>query len=417
MLVVYPSKLNGTIKAPASKAHAQRLLFMSALADYTTLVKNVPDCDDIDTTIKCLEQLGCRITKKADGVQIDPFPRNTPAKSAVLDFRDSSTTARLAIAVSSALGIRTSCTGSTNLQKRRMLSLTSRMAIRGVRFSNFSLPCTTDGRLEGGEYVVEGNEGSQNISALLIALPLLRDDSDIRLSSPLIDPAFVEITIDSLKKFDIVIEKTEYGYHIPGKQYYHTPKTVKAENDWGLASMWITAGAASGSDSYCVNVTDLPAQSPQGYRDIHSIITLLHYDFEDLNIDASDCPDLATLFAALAIVKGANMEIKGVPQLKYKETDRIKNIAEIARTLGQHTRILPDGIEVEGIGYPDYEKGRVVDTKGDPWVFMSMVLASVTATVPFAIRDEHGADKIYRNFLKEFKSLGGQYEIISKASE
>ena len=32
MLVVYPSKLNGTLKAPASKAHAQRLLFMSALS-------------------------------------------------------------------------------------------------------------------------------------------------------------------------------------------------------------------------------------------------------------------------------------------------------------------------------------------------------------------------------------------------
>ncbi|MBQ6088316.1 MAG: hypothetical protein IJK95_02015, partial [Firmicutes bacterium] len=158
---------------------------------------------------------------------IDPFPRNTPAKSAVFDFRDSSTTARLAIAVSSALGIRTSCTGSTNLQKRRMLSLTSRMAIRGVRFSNFSLPCTTDGRLEGGEYVVEGNEGSQNISALLIALPLLRDDSDIRLSSPLIDPAFVEITIDSLKKFDIVIERPNTVTTYRGSSITTLPRLLK----------------------------------------------------------------------------------------------------------------------------------------------------------------------------------------------
>ena len=411
MLVVYPSKLNGTIKAPASKAHAQRLLFMSALADYATLVKNVPDCEDIDTTIDCLEKLGCRITKRNDGILIDPFPRNTPAKSAVFDFRDSSTTARLAIAVSAALGIRTSCTGSVNLQKRRMLSLTSRMAIRGVRFSNFSIPCSTDGRLEGGEYVFEGNEGSQNISALLIALPLLRDDSDIRFASPLVDSSFIQITVNSLRDFGIVIEETDYGYHIPGKQYYHTPKTVTAENDWGLASMWVTAGCASGRDDCCVTVTDLPLHSPQEYRNIHSIITLLHYDFEDLNIDASECPDLATLFAALAIVKGANVEIKGVPQLKYKETDRMKNMAEIARTLGQHSRILSDGIEIEGIGHPDYERGQVVDTKGDPWVFMSMVLASVTASIPYAIRDEHGADKTDRSFLKNFKLLGGQYEI------
>ena len=414
MLVVYPSKLNGTIKAPASKAHAQRLLFMAALADYATLIQNAPDCEDIDTTIACLEELGCRISKRPDGILIDPFPRNTPAKTVVFDFKDSSTTARLAIAVSSALGIMTNCSGTTNLQKRRLLPLTSRMAIRGVRFSNFSIPCTTDGRLEGGEYVFEGNEGSQNISALLIALPLLRDDSDIKLASPLIDPSFIEITINSLKDFGIVIEKTEDGYHIPGKQYYHTPKTVTVENDWGLASMWVTAGAACGRDDTCVTVTGLPLQSPQEYRNIYSIISLLHYDFEDLNIDASECPDLATLFAALAIVKGANIEVTGVPQLKFKETDRMKNISEIARTLGQHTRILPDGIEIEGIGHPDYESGRVIDTKGDPWVFMSMVLASVTSTIPFTIRDEHGADKIDRNFLRDFKALGGRCETVGK---
>ncbi len=416
MLVVYPSKLNGTVKATASKAHAQRLLFMAALSDYGTVIKNVPDCDDIDTAIDCLTRLGCRIQRNGDQVLVEPFPRNTPAKSADFDFRDSSTTARLSIAVSAALGIRTSCKGSVNLQKRRLLPLTSRMAIRGVRFSNFSLPCTTDGRLEGGEYVFEGNEGSQNISALLIALPLLREDSNIRLASPLVDPSFIEITLRSLQEFGIVIERTEEGFHIPGKQFYHTPKHVTVENDWGLASLWVTAGAACGDDSCCVTVTDLPLNSPQEYRNITSIITLLHYDFEDLNVNAGECPDLATLFAALAIVKGANIEITGVPQLKFKETDRMKNMAEIARTLGQHSRMLPDGIEIEGIGHPDYEPGQVIDTKGDPLVFMSMVLASVTAKKPFAIYDEHGADKVNRNFLNEFRSLGGQFE-IRKASD
>jgi len=414
MLVVYPSKLNGTIKAPASKAHAQRLLFMAALSDYKTVINNVPSCGDIDTTIDCLTKLGCRITKKPGVIEIEPFPKNTPAQFADFDFRDSSTTARFAIAVAGALGIKTTCQGSVNLQRRRLLPLTSRMAIRGVKFSNFSIPCTTEGRLLGGEYIFEGNEGSQNISALLIALPLLRDPSDIRLASPLVDSSFIEITINALKDFGIVIEKTDYGYHIPGQQYYHTPRTVTVENDWGLASMWVTAGAACGGNDTCVTVTDLPLNSPQEYRHIKSIITLLHYDFMDLNIDASECPDLATLFVALAIVKGANLEVTGVPQLKFKETDRMKNMAEIARTLGQHTRILPDGIEVEGIGYPDYERGRLIDTKGDPWVFMSMVLASVTATIPFAIKDEYDGDKIDRNFLKTFRELGGQYEIVNK---
>ena len=54
MIRIYPAQFKGRIKAPASKAHAQRLLFASALTNTATLIKNVPECDDIDTTLQCL---------------------------------------------------------------------------------------------------------------------------------------------------------------------------------------------------------------------------------------------------------------------------------------------------------------------------------------------------------------------------
>ena len=43
MIRIYPSKFEGHIQAPASKAHAQRLLFASALTTTATLIKNVTE--------------------------------------------------------------------------------------------------------------------------------------------------------------------------------------------------------------------------------------------------------------------------------------------------------------------------------------------------------------------------------------
>ncbi len=412
MIKIYPSKLNGTLDAAASKAHAQRLLFMAAMAPYPSCVKNVPMCDDIETTLQCLLDLGCKISvQSGKNVYIDPFPKNVPVQSAEFDFRGSSTTCRIALALSAALGIRVKCTGSPSLQKRRLLPLTSRMALRGVHFSNFSVPCEMEGRLEGGEYQLDGNEGSQNISALLMALPLVKQDSTLKLSGKLQDSAFVELTIRSMEAFGVRIEKIKDGYFIPGRQKYQSPGEIDAENDWGLAAMWITASAACGDDDLNVTVRNLPKNSPQNFRDIHSIIALLHFDFTEVNIDASKCPDLATLFAALAIVKGANMEISGIPQLKFKESDRLKTMRDIARTLGQNAEIFESGIRIIGTGAPNYAEDTAVNCQEDPWVFMSMVLASAAMKVPYKLENEKTADKVYRGFLDDFARLGGKFEI------
>lgn len=415
MIRFYPCKLNGTLSAPASKEHAERLMFMAALSDAPTLIKNVPDCEDIDTAIGCLKVLGCQVTRTEDGMLVEPFPKNVPVQRADFDFGGSATCCKTAIALSGALGILAKCSGNAALTKRRVLSLTSRMALRGVKFSNFSLPCEQEGRLKGGEYIIDGEDGSQTVNSLLMALPLLRDESSISFSVPLKDDTYSEITVSSLEKFGIKIEKTEDGgYHIKGRQYYISPEEIEAENDWSLSSMWITAAAACGTEDCTVTVENLPVNSPQKFRNVSSIINLLHYDFQSLNIDASNCPELATLFAAMAIIKGANVEIEGVPQLRYKECDRLKTMAEIARKLGRTAEVFEEEgkLTISGSGKPDLSDKTVIDCKEDPWVFMSMALACTVSDEPITLSDEHGADKIYRSFLNDFEALGGKYGII-----
>ena len=415
MIRIYPTVFSGKIKAPASKAHAQRLLFMSAMPTETTLVKNVPACDDIDTAADVLRALGCTVTAKGSDYTVQPFPKTSPMPEADLNFKESATTARLATALCGAYGIKARCRANGTLPRRKMVHLTSRMSIRGVTFSNFSLPYTQEGRLLGGGFEFAGNEGSQSISALMMFLPCLLADSDIEFSSPLVDRSYIDITRKSLEDFGIMLEdKATGGYHIPGRQYYQSPGTAVTENDWSLASMWITAAAACGERTPGLTVTGLKEDSPQQYRNISPVLALIRHDFRDVNIDASKMPNLTTLFCALAIVKGATVRISGVPQLHYKEADRLRAMADIALDLGQTSLVTDDSITIIGNGKPSYKEDHIVNCQRDPWVFMSMALAAATMKVPLILDNENLAEKVYRDFLPDYKSIGGKYEIIEK---
>ncbi len=413
MIKIYPSVLSGELTAPASKAHAQRLLFASSLATTPTVIANVPDCRDIDTTIKCLKTFGCKISRSDTEAVVEPFPKTAPLIRVDLDFDQSGTTARFALALAAAMGISVEATGSTELTKRQMLSLTSRMALRGVSFSSFSIPLSMKGRLEGGSYSFRGDEGSQYISALMLALPLLRDDSTIEIISDFADRAFVDISLDSFNRFGINIEATEKGFFIPGKQYYKSPGYVSTEYDRGLAAAWAAAGSLGCYQGGHINVLTGPDSGLQSYRNTGVIIPLLSADFEHSAISMAENADLTTLVAATAFIKGADVELWDVPQLRFKETDRLKNISTCINSAGGKASFTESSITA-GRDPQSPISAEPIDCKGDPWVFMSFALCSSLLKEPLLIKDENCAAKIYGDFLKDFKKLGGRFEIINE---
>ncbi|MBQ1476418.1 MAG: hypothetical protein IIZ21_03950 [Firmicutes bacterium] len=413
MIRIYPSQFKGHIKAPASKAHAQRLLFASALTNTATLIKNVPECDDIDTTLQCLLDFGCTVEKHGETeIKIFPFVKTNPVPSAEFDFKQSGTTAHLAIPLAAAFGIRSDCRASGTLVKRPLISLSSRMALRGVKFSSFNLPLSMSGMPQPGEYVFPGDEGSQYISGALMALPILRDDSIIRLSSPLVDGTFIDVTLDTMEAFSVHVDVDEEGFHIPGRQFYKSPGKTVVENDWGLGSMWACAGCLSRDEENPVIVDGLPARTVQMYRSFKNVMSLLRYDVKYLNVDASETPNLACLYAIIAASKGSGMDITGVPQLRFKETNRLKAVSECIRALGATAHATDDGIHIEERDAFDYPEDVKLECKGDPWIFMSLALAAGCLPKPIVLDDEHCAEKVYRHFLRDYKALGGKYEIL-----
>src|SRR5665647_410405 len=169
MLRIYPTVFSGTLSAPPSKSHAQSLLFASSISNIPTTLYNVPESDDINTSIQCLEALGCKVIKQSASIfTVTPFVKTTALPTASFDFKNCATSSRFALAIAAAFGIPANCTAWESLMKRPLVQLASRMAIRGVTFSSFSFPLSIQGRLKNGEYIFSGEEGSQYINLSLI---------------------------------------------------------------------------------------------------------------------------------------------------------------------------------------------------------------------------------------------------------
>ena len=415
MIKFYPAVFNGKIKAPASEIHAQRLLYAAAMADGRSLIFNLPDCTNIDTSISCLEAFGCRFGHdefNQNALVVEPFVKTNPVPSASFDFNECSAAARFTLPLAAGCGIRSECTaGEFFMKRRQMFALTSRMAIRGVSFSNFSLPFSMSGRLASGDFKFSGDDDPQYICSFLMSLPLLRGDSDIILESPLPDDSTVCMTIEELAKFGIRIEKTGKGWHVPGAQTYSTVPRLTVENDWALANVWVTTGVFSARNGGRVEIEKLPANSTQLYRNTSPAYALLSQDFAELNLDCSQHPNMAAVFGAAAAIKGATLHLSGVRQLRIGDSDRFRSLELLAKTLGGHCEYTEDSITIAGNPDAEYENA-VIDTCGDPWMFISAAAVAPLMRHPVLVDDEHCAEKIYRGFLEDYKALGGRFEII-----
>ncbi len=415
MIRIYPAVFSGTLIAPPLKSHAQRLLFAASMANTPTTIYNVSASEDIATTIACLESLGCTVKRQSESVVIvTPFVKTTPVPTVNFDFKGSATTSRLALPIASAFGMQTSCISSESLKKRPLVPLGSRMAIRGVTFSGFSFPISTQGRLKSGEFFFDGEDDLEYLSSLLFALPILPGPSSIRMSSPPEMQGYVDITLSILEKFGIIINKVPGGYDVPGRQIYESPGKVTVDNDWGLASLWLTAGALSQRKGGMITCTNLPPDSPQGYRDLSEMLSQLITDFKRIYVNAHDYPALAPLIAIVAAAGVGTAHISGIQQLQYKETDQLKTMVSIIRAMGGGMSQTEDGLTAEGRGSMPYPEDFFVDCQGDPTLAMSFALGACVLDKPFLL-DETAVNKTWPEFFKVYASLGGKYETIENS--
>ena len=402
-------KLSGTVNVIPSKSYAHRILLGASLAELSgggkteILLKN--DSEDIRATKRVIAGLLSR--------------------EGVLDCGESGTTLRFMVPVCAALGLQTETrfTGHGRLMQRPMEPLLRAMEPHGVSFRYEENMLVCSGKLSAGEYTIEAGVSSQFISGLLYALPLLEGDSVLKLTGNVESRPYIDITLDVLKDFGILIRETEpedgesVRFEIPGGQVYCGPETMKVEGDWSNAAFWLAAGAICGP----VTVTGLNLNSVQGDRKICDVLRAFGASvtedaaagsvtcggpavgiLQGCDIDAKDIPDLVPVISAVAAAAQGDTRIYNAGRLRIKESDRLATVTAMLRALGGSVEEGEDFLLIHGEGGL---RGGTVDGAGDHRIVMSASVAAIMCCEPVNILGAEAVNKSYPGFFEEREKL------------
>ena len=239
---VYPGKYNLNIQVPASKSDGQRALLAAALAKGTSYIHHLGKSKDELAMLQCIEQLGAVINWNNDVLEIEGL--STFPSEIALNCGESGLASRLLIAVCAMYPGNFSISGEGSLLQRSMdfyVYLFNEQQLTFTFSENNTLPLQVRGGIEAGEIVVDGSQSSQYISGLLMGLPLLASDSILVVENGVSLP-YIQMTLNTLISFGIIIKQVENRYYIQGNQAYR-PAKYTVEGDWSSASYWFVASA------------------------------------------------------------------------------------------------------------------------------------------------------------------------------
>ena len=409
-LTIYPSKLAGEVTPPSSKSQAHRALIAAALGGGISTISNLADSQDIQATRRCLSALGALVEDLGPGIlrvhglgnsipQAGPFP--------TLDCGESGSTLRFLIPVALLVQGQAAFTGRGRLMERPLAPYEDLFRGKGIGWSMEHGVLTLDsGRgydrlaLDPGEYRLPGDVSSQFITGLLFALPLLEGDSDLLLTAPLESRGYVDLTLDVLDRFGVVAEPRENGFHIPSGQMYQA-RDLAVEADWSQAAFWYAANHLGGQ----VDILGMDPASRQGDREIAAYSRMLARSGQ-VELDVSQCPDLAPPLAAMAAVRTGTTRLTNAARLRAKESDRLASVTRALRAMGGQVAEYADSLTIHGV--KRLPGGGVVDCANDHRIAMMAAVCAASAEAPVKLLGAECVRKSYPEFWTHFQSLGGE---------
>lgn len=373
----------GVMRLAQSKSHAHRVLIAEFLAGRTaSLVDDPIDCDDILATKRCLRALA--------------------AKETTLDCNESGTTRRLLGPVVAALGV------------------TPNWIMRGRLASR---PQIDYADLQPGVQELPGDISSQFVSGLLFALPILRGDSEIKLTTPLASRGYVDMTLEVLKTYGIAIEETPTGFIVPGNQEYLAPaEGPKIEGDWsGAAFLFAMNALGNEIELSAADRASLKEDSLQPDKAIVSYLAELKKEGA-VTLDVDACPDIFPILTIVAACRPSPTVFTGTKRLKIKESDRVSAMADTLSLLGVSTFVAEDSFAVnqpgaEGAKSPSEggaslrskacggSRGGAFCSRSDHRIAMSIAVAATRASAPISIDNIACAAKSFPTFFEDFNQL------------
>jgi 3-phosphoshikimate 1-carboxyvinyltransferase len=428
--------LVGRLRPPGDKSMSHRAFLFGTLARGATLASGVLEGDDVLRTAAACQALGARIERMGEGRWRIEGPGLgallTPSQT--LDFGNAGTGSRLTMGLVGGHAVTASFDGDASLRKRPMRRILDPLERMGARVSAQAeggrCPLTLQGTAEPAPIDYETPVASAQIkSAVLLA----------GLNSPgRVTVREREATRDHteamLRHFGADVRVEPWGASgravtLTGRPKLTPAPVVVPADPSSAAFAMVAALIAPGSDVVIEGVMTNPLRTGlvTTLREMGARIDVLDQRVEggeavaDLRVRASslagvDVPaerapsmidEYPILAVAAAFATGCT-RMRGLHELRVKESDRLAAVAAGLAAAGVVHAIEGDDLLVEG-GGGEVEGGGEVATHLDHRIAMSFLTMGLASRRPMRVDDERMIATSYPAFRADLSRLGASF--------
>lgn len=431
--------LGGRADVPGDKSISHRALILGALAVGETRISDLLESEDVLNTAQAMRQLGARVEREAGsggeaiwsvhGVGVGGF--KNPA--APLDFGNSGTGCRLVMGAVAGNPITATFDGDASLRSRPMRRIVDPLALMGARVVSESdggrLPLTLAGARDPLPIEYRSPVASAQIkSAVLLA----------GLAAPgvttVIEPeASRDHTELMLAHFGAEIVSSPDGARgrkisLTGQPELHGAAVTVPADPSSAAFPIVAALIVPESDITIDDVMTNPLRTGlfTTLREMGAAIEESHQrrnagepmarlrvrasKLRGVEVPAERAPSMIDEYLVLAVAaafaEGPTV-MRGLHELRVKESDRLEATAAMLRVNGVKVEIAGDDMIVEGRGH--VPGGGLVATHMDHRIAMSALVMGCAADNPVKVDDIAFIATSFPNFIPMMRRLGADF--------
>lgn len=401
---IYPSNLKGSIEVQSLKATAHRALIASVFAEKPTEIFIKHQTQDVFTTVKCLNKLGADINAYAGKLVVNPIPLGqTLMIDDEFDVGDSVATLKFLLPTISVFLGGGTFKGECKLPKKSTVEFLS--SLNGVGYTSDKLPLKINGTLKGGNITLSGSVGSQAISGVLLAMPLMKTDTTLTVKGEVASKYLVDITVKVMRDFGVNVAVSGNTYSVKAKDKYVSPEQYVLDGDYTLASYYLACGMPQDT----VTLSGLEQNSLQQDAVILRLIESLKKD-NNAVLSLDGVTDLIYPLTVASCFKKDKTVIKNATLKTEKSQERFEFFIGFLKKMGADVIKTDDGVIVNGTG--SLKGGVFVDGYGESKVAMALSVAAAKAEEPTYVLSVESVLKSYPSFFNDLIKLGAKVQTM-----
>lgn len=425
--------LAGHARVPGDKSISHRALMLSALAVGESRIEGLLEGEDVLATAAAMRAMGATIERHGDGcwTVAGVGVGGLLQPDAALDMGNSGTSTRLLMGLVASHPITATFTGDASLSRRpmaRVIEPLSRMGAEVTASPGGRLPLMLRGACPAVPISYRLPVASAQVkSAILLA----------GLNTPGITEVVEPVpTRDHSERMlagfgaELSVEQVDGVRHIRIRgEAELRPQSITVPGDPSSAAFPVVAatlvpGSAVTIENVGINETRSGVYTALKLMGAHisfanlrdvggepvADLVVRHAPLSGIEVPPELAPSMIDeypiLFVAAALAQGRTV-MRGIEELRVKESDRIATMAEGLRAIGARVEELPDGLIVDGTGGEPLPGGATIASHLDHRIAMSFAVAGLVAARPVTIDDMAPVATSFPGFTALLAGLGG----------